>query len=297
MKIVLTRDERIGIERDGGMVDVSAAFADIRYRGATDRMPRVCAAWHDRRSKVKALAANGPTEAMPELQAPVPRPPKLIAAFGNYREGSQRERQKQDMFLESPDSVIGPGGTVILPNHPASVFHHEAELAVVVGARAKNLPADERALAALIGYTCVIDVSARGLGCIGPSRIGKSFDTFTPLGPAIVTADEIADPQDLRVTLAVNGEPRQDYSTKDMEYSVVELLAFISGYMTLVPGDVIMCGTNHQGLGALQDGDRVEMAIEGIGALAVSVRDPQRREWPRGIDEEMAARQRAVGAA
>ena len=134
------------------------------------------------------------------------------------------------------------------------------------------------------------------MGRIGPSRIGKSFDTFTPLGPAIVTIDEVPDPQNLRVTLSVNGEPRQDYSTSDMEYSVVEVLAFISSYMTLVPGDVIMCGTNHQGLGALQDGDQVEMTIEGIGTLAVSVRDPQRREWPRGVDQEMAARQRAVGA-
>ena len=297
MRLVLTRDDRIGVERDGGMVDVSAAFDDIRYRTAADRMPRVLAKLQERRSRIEELAADGRVEAMPELRAPVPRPPKLIAAFGNYREGSDRERQKQDMFLESPDSVIGPGGTVVLPNHPATIFHHEAELALVVGQRAKDLPADERALEALAGYTCAIDVSGRGIGRIGPSRIGKSFDTFTPLGPAIVTVDEVPDPQSLRVTLAVNGEPRQDYATSDMEYSVVEVLAYISSYMTLVPGDVIMCGTNHQGLGALQDGDQVEMTIEGIGNLSVSVRDPQRRVWPRGIDEEMAARQRAVGAA
>jgi 2-keto-4-pentenoate hydratase/2-oxohepta-3-ene-1,7-dioic acid hydratase in catechol pathway len=297
MRLVLTADNRIGVERDGGMVDVSAAFADVRFRTAADRMPRVLAVLRERRPRVEEIAASGNIEAMPALQAPVPRPPKLIAAFGNYREGADRERQTQDMFLESPDSVIGPNGTVVLPNHPATIFHHEAELALVVGQRAKDLPADERAIDALAGYTCAIDVSARGLGRIGPSRIGKSFDTFTPLGPAIVTADEVADPQNLRVTLSVNGEARQDYSTRDMEFSVVEVLAFISSYMTLVPGDVIMCGTNHQGLGALQDGDQVEMTIEGIGTLAVSVSDPQRREWPRGIDEEMAARQRAVGAA
>jgi len=296
MRLVLTRDDRLGVERDGRMIDVSAAFEDIRYRTATDRMPRVLAAFAERRGRVEELAAKGTPEAMPALQAPVPRPPKLIAAFGNYREGSDRERQTQDMFLESPDSVLGPGGTVVLPNHPADIFHHEAELALVVGQRAKDLPADERALKAVVGYTCAIDVSARGLGRIGPSRIGKSFDTFTPLGPAIVTTDEVADPQHLRVTLAVNGETRQDYSTGDMEYAIPEILAFISSYMTLVPGDVILCGTNHQGLGALQDGDQVEMTIAGIGTLAVSVRDPQRREWPRGIDEEMAARQRAVGA-
>jgi 2-keto-4-pentenoate hydratase/2-oxohepta-3-ene-1,7-dioic acid hydratase in catechol pathway len=296
MRLVLTQDDRIGVERDGGMVDVSAAFADIRYRTAADRMPRVLAAVNERRSRVEELAASGRTESMPALQAPVPRPPKLIAAFGNYREGSDRERQTQDMFLESPDSVIGPGGTVVLPNHPATIFHHEAELALVVGQRVKDLPADERALEALVGYTCAIDVSARGMGRIGPSRIGKSFDTFTPLGPAIVTTDEVTDPQNLRVTLAVNGETRQDYSTSDMEYGVPEILSFISAYMTLVPGDVILCGTNHQGLGALQDGDQVEMAIEGIGTLSVSVHDPQRRKWPRGIDEEMAEKQRAVGA-
>jgi 2-keto-4-pentenoate hydratase/2-oxohepta-3-ene-1,7-dioic acid hydratase in catechol pathway len=296
MRLVLTRDDRIGVLRDGGMVDVSSAFADIRYRTAADRMPRVLATLRERRPRLEEMAAAGERLPLAELRAPVPRPPKLIAAFGNYREGADRERQTQDMFLESPDSVIGPNETVVLPNHPATIFHHEAELALVVGQRAKDLPADERALEALSGYTCAIDVSARGMGRIGPSRIGKSFDTFTPLGPAIVTVDEIPDPQNLNVTLTVNGEPRQDYTTRDMEYSVVEVLAFISSYMTLVPGDVIMCGTNHQGLGALQDGDQVEMTIDGVGTLAVSVRDPQRREWPRGIDQEMAARQRAVGA-
>jgi 2-keto-4-pentenoate hydratase/2-oxohepta-3-ene-1,7-dioic acid hydratase in catechol pathway len=295
MRLVLTSDDRIGALRDGGMVDVSATFDDIRYRTAADRMPRVMASLRERRPQVEAMAARGNVEPVPALQAPVPRPPKLIAAFGNYREGSDRERQKQDMFLESPDSVLAPGGDVVLPDHTATIFHHEAELALVVGERAKDLPADERALEALAGYTCAIDVSGRGIGRIGPSRIGKSFDTFTPLGPAIVTTDEVPDPQNLHVTLSVNGETRQDYSTSDMEYSVPEVLAFISSYMTLVPGDVILCGTNHQGLGALQDGDRAEMTIDGIGTLAVSVRDPLRREWPRGIDEEMAARVRAVG--
>jgi 2-keto-4-pentenoate hydratase/2-oxohepta-3-ene-1,7-dioic acid hydratase in catechol pathway len=296
MNIVLTQDNRIGVLRDGGFVDVSAAFADVAYRTAADRMPRVLGVFAERRGQVEDRISSSPVEPMPALQAPVPRPPKLIAAFGNYLEGTNRQRQEQDMFLESPDSVIGPGGTVVLPAHPATIFHHEAELALVVGQRAKDLPADERALEAVLGYTCAIDVSARGMGRMSPSRMGKSFDTFTPLGPAIVTTDEIADPQHLRVTLSVNGELRQDYSTRDMEYSVVEILAFISGYMTLVPGDVLLCGTNHQGLGALQDGDQVHMEIERVGALDVAVSDPLQREWPRGIDQEMAARQRAVGA-
>jgi len=296
MRLVLTSDDRIGVERDGGVVDVSAAFDDIRYRTSKDRMPRVLSVFLDRRAQVEELAANGEAKPVSGLQAPVPRPPKLIAAFGNYMEGTNRVRQTQDMFLESPESVLAPGGTVILPNHPATIFHHEAELGLVVGRRAKDLPADERALDVLAGYTCGIDVSARGMGRMGPSRMGKSFDTFTPIGPAIVTTDEVPDPQNLRVTMKVNGELRQDYSTSDMEYSVVEVLSFITGYMTLVPGDVLICGTNHQGLGAMQDGDQLEMEIERIGKLSVSVSDPQQREWARGIDQEMASRVRTVGA-
>ena len=296
MRLVLTSDDRIGVERDGGVVDVSAAFDDIRYRTSKDRMPRVLSVFLDRRAQVEELAANGEPKPVSGLQAPVPRPPKLIAAFGNYMEGTNRVRQTQDMFLESPESVLAPGGTVILPNHPATIFHHEAELGLVVGRRAKDLPADERALDVLAGYTCGIDVSARGMGRMGPSRMGKSFDTFTPIGPAIVTTDEVPDPRNLRVTMKVNGELRQDYSTSDMEYSVVEVLSFITGYMTLVPGDVLICGTNHQGLGAMQDGDQLEMEIERIGKLSVSVSDPQQREWARGIDQEMASRVRTVGA-
>jgi 2-keto-4-pentenoate hydratase/2-oxohepta-3-ene-1,7-dioic acid hydratase in catechol pathway len=292
MKLVLTADNRIGVERDGGIVDVSSAFADIRYRTAIDRMPRVLAVLRERRDQIESLAASGTVESGVALQSPVPRPPKLIAAFGNYREGSDRERMPQDMFLESPDSVIGPGGTVILPPHPATIFHHEAELALVIGTRAKNLPNDASALDALAGYTCGIDVSGRGIGRMPPSRIGKSFDTFTPLGPAIVTPDEVPSPQLLHVSLSVNGDLRQHYSTEDMEYSVIEVLAFITSYMTLVPGDVILTGTNHQCLGPLQDGDHVEMTIDRIGTLTVDVRDPEHRAWPREIDQEMAARVR-----
>ena len=106
MRLVLTSDNRIAVERDGGIVDVSAAFADIRFRTAADRMPRVLAVLKDRRTRVEELAASGQSQPMPALQAPVPRPPKIMAAFGNYREGSDRERQTQDMFLESPDSVM-----------------------------------------------------------------------------------------------------------------------------------------------------------------------------------------------
>ena len=292
MKLVHTLEFDLGVMRSDGVVDVSSVFNDIPYRASADRVPRMLGAFKERRDQVAELAESGETVSAVNILAPVPRPPKLIACLRNYFEGVDRERSTQDMFLESPESVIGPNETIILPTHDATIFHHEAELALVIGERAKDLPADERALEALAGYTMAIDVSGRGIGRMGPSRMGKSFNTFTPLGPAIVTPDEIEDPQNLQVTLSINGETRQEYSTSDMEYPVVEVLSFISGYMTLVPGDVIMCGTNHQGLGPVQDGDRVVMSIAELGSLEVDVSDAHGRSWPVGIDEDMAARTR-----
>lgn len=277
MRLVLTRDDRLGAERDGSFVDVSAVFDDIRYRSAADRMPRVLAVLAERRARFDEAVANGRPAPLPDLQTPVPRPPKLIAVVGGDRPEAANERAAQDMFLLSPDSVAGPNGTVVLPNHPASGFQAEAELALVIGRRAKDLPADERALEAVIGLTCAIDVAALGLGRIGPSRIGASFDSFTPLGPAIVSIDEVADPRNLRVTLTVNGETRQDYATGDLEYGVVESLAFISSYMTLVPGDVILCGSSRPSAETLRDGDHLAATIEGIGTLAATVRDSRHR--------------------
>ena len=291
MRLVLTRDDRIGAERDGGMVDVSAVFADVRYRSAADRMPRVLATIEERRARLEQAIAAGSPVSLPPLQAPVPRPPKLIAAVGSEgTAGTDGARPAQDMFLLSPDSVTGPDATVLLPDHPASSFQAEAELALIVGRRAKDLPADERALAAIAGVTCAIDVAALGLGRIGPPRIGGSFDTFTPLGPALVTLDDLPDPGNRRVTLAVNGETRQAYGAADLTYGVVESLAFITSYMTLVPGDVVLCGSAGEGPATVQDGDRLEATIDGVGTLTVTVRDPQGRSWPREADRELAAR-------
>lgn len=272
MRLVLSQDNRLGVERDGGMIDVTAAFADIPFRSAADRMPRVIATLADRRSAVEELAASGEVAPLPALQSPVPRPPKVIAAVGNIRETADLERPKQDMFLQSPDAVIGPDGVVNLPRIATQGVRADATLALLVGTQAKNLPADRRALEALAGYTCAIDISAEGIGRIGPPRIGASFDTSTPLGPALVTPDEVPDPNQLRVTLAINGQQRQEYSTAEMTYSVPEILAFISGYMTLVPGDVILCGALSDSDSRITAGDRLEASILRIGTLAVTVR-------------------------
>jgi len=228
------------------------------------------------------------------LRSPLTRPTKIVCLIGNYREGTDRPIQILDIFFKSPEAISGDGDTVTLPPAQASIFHHEAEIAVVIGQQTKDISqADARS--AIFGYTVFNDVSARGTGRQGiASFLGKSYDGFAAFGPWIVTADELPEPQELRVTVMVDGELRQDYSTADMERPIAELVAYISSVTTLNPGDVICCGTNHQGLGAMQHGDAVTTAVEGIGDFTMHVDDPLRREWSRGVDEAMAARVKAM---
>jgi 2-keto-4-pentenoate hydratase/2-oxohepta-3-ene-1,7-dioic acid hydratase in catechol pathway len=223
------------------------------------------------------------------LRAPVPRPQKIVCAARNYQEFGVHKNVDIEFFLKSPEAILEPGGTVQLPPHKANIFHHEAELALVIGKTAKNVKAAD-ALDYVFGYLPFVDVSARGL--YGGFFIGKSFDTFAPLGPAIVTADEVSDPQAIKIALDVNGEERQRFGTDDMANTTAKLIEHASSITTLRPGDVLCTGTNHQGLGALQDGDRVSLRIEDWPALEFSVSDPEKRSWPRGIDQATAERAR-----
>ena len=298
MRIAMADGSRIGvIAVDKSFVDVGDLLQQFDPLGPEDLLPDLITHFQELRDTLSQRVAAGggvPLERV-RLRSPVVRPSKIICLIGNYREGTDRPPQILDIFFKSPEGIVGPGDTVILPPHPATIFHHEAELAVIVGREAKNLSADE-AMDAVFGYTVFNDVSARGLGRSGiNSFLGKSFDTFAGFGPWIVTADEIADPYALHITVEVNGELRQDYWTSDMERPIAELMTTISAVTTLHPGDVICCGTNHQGLGAMQDGDEVVTAISGIGSFTLHVRDEQRREWPRGIDRETAERVRAAG--
>ena len=135
-------------------------------------------------------------------------------------------------------------------------------------------------------------MSARGLqGAVGNSFfLGKCWDSFAPMGPALVTADEILEPNNLQVQLWNNGEARHDFPTSDMAHQIPELISEISKVTTLEPGDVIATGVNHQQIGAVQDGDTLEMQIENLGPpLVIHIKDPSKREWPRGIDNDFAA--------
>lgn len=191
------------------------------------------------------------------------------------------------VFMKSPTSVQDPGGPIVLPRFLASDrVDYECELAVVIGRRCKNLSVEE-ALDAVFGYMCANDVSARDWQKErggGQWVKAKSFDTFCPLGPVLVTADRIPDPQILPIRTLLNGEVRQESYTGDMIFSVAELVAFLSGSTTLDPGTVILTGTP-PGVGAaskprrfLRPEDSVEVEITGIGSL----RNPVEIEAPEG---------------
>ncbi len=294
MKLVLYNDYRLGVVRDNRVADAMVAVDASRFRRPQDVMEDVILGWDELKPKIEAAIAHQDGVPLQDvrLRAPVPRPSKLICAAVNYLEFGEREPAVLDAFLKSPSAIIGSGDTCELPPAPATVFHHEPELALVIGKQASKV-SQEDALSYVFGYTNFLDMSARGLqGAVGNSFfLGKCWDTFAPMGPALVTADEVPSPNDLRVRMWNNDDPRHDFPTSDMAHQIPELISEFSKITTLEPGDVIATGVNHQQIGAVQNGDVLRMEIEGFGpSLLVHVSDPSQREWPRGIDAEFAAR-------
>jgi 2-keto-4-pentenoate hydratase/2-oxohepta-3-ene-1,7-dioic acid hydratase in catechol pathway len=216
------------------------------------------------------------------LSAPVPHPRKIVAVARNYpahvrERGDAAPPSEPVLFLKAPSAVIGPDDEILIPAATARV-DWEGELAVVIGSPARGVSAQD-ALACVAGYTVANDVSARDFqGERGQHFIGKSCDSFAPLGPALITADEIPDPQDLGIRTLVSGELMQAARTKEMLFGIAEIIAFVSRLMTLEPGDVLLTGTP-AGVGAsrtpprwLRDGDVVEVEIERVGRLRNYVR-------------------------
>lgn len=199
------------------------------------------------------------------LLVPV-QPSKIVAVGRNYADHAAELAagvpERPRIFLKPPSSLIGPSEAIRLPLSSHEV-HHEAELAVVIGRVCRNVPA-EKAGDVIAGLTCANDVTARDIQrADGLPTYAKSFDTFCPVGPWIET--ELS-PDDLHLTCAVNGEPRQDDRTSSMIWSVSDLIAYVSAAMTLLPGDVLLTGTP-AGVRAIRPGDEVSVTIEGIGTL------------------------------
>ena len=298
MKLVLFNEFRLGVLRDNRVVDAMGALEGRDFRRPQDMIEDVITGWDELKPRIEDAVRGKegvPIESV-RLRPPVPRPSKIICAAVNYLEFGKRDAADMDAFLKSSSAVIGTGDTCNLPPVEASVFHHEAELAFVIGKTATKVSQAD-AMSHIFGYCHFLDMSARGLMPNGRLSffLGKSWDTFAPMGPALVTADEIADPHNLQVRLWNNDEPRHDYPTSDMGRNIPELISEYSKITTLEPGDVIATGVNHQQIGAVQDGDVIRMEIREMGPpLVIKISDPLKREWPRGIDTEMAAR--VIGA-
>jgi 2-keto-4-pentenoate hydratase/2-oxohepta-3-ene-1,7-dioic acid hydratase in catechol pathway len=216
------------------------------------------------------------------IRPPLPKPTNIECMAVNYMEdGTRSEPAPINAFHKSPSSIIGDGDTMVLPDVPATIFEGEAEMALVIGKRASSVSPTE-AMSYVFGYLNFIDGSARGLPPAGNTFYQmKSRDTFAPIGPFLVTADEIPDPNKLQVRLWVNGELKQNYNTSDMAHKIPRCLEWITSIHALEPGDIVATGTNHRGLSAFQNGDLIEIETEGLGRLRFRVQDDLKRTWAR----------------
>ena len=303
MKLVTyeSRAKRLfGAVLDGRIVDLSPVLpapneslgvpVDALERGGTGMMAFLAAgapAMDAARAYLAEVQRHWHSEAYPALRdtrllAPVPRPGKVVAIGRNYAdhaaETGVKPFERPRIIAKLPSSVVGPGAVVERPED-VTKLDYEVELGVVIGKRTKRAPRSQ-ALESVAGYTILDDVSAREFQFdVAPAQttFAKSMDGFCPMGPWLVTRDEISDPQDLALKLWVNDELLQDGNTHDMIFDVARLIEYISRFMTLEPGDVIATGTP-AGVGAfrtpprwLQPGDRLRLEIARIGVLEHSI--------------------------
>lgn len=284
MKLLFFDDFKLGVLRGGAVVDVSRDVEAIPHTGPHDLISGLIERFGDYRAILEKAAASGQGIELSSvrIRPPLPRPVNIDCMAVNYMEdGTRKEPAPINAFHKSPGALIGDQDTMVLPDVPAAIFEGEAEIAVVIGKRADNVPAGS-AMQHVFGYMNFIDGSARGLPPAGNTFYQmKSRKTFAPIGPFIVTADEIPDPHKLQVRLWNNGTLMQNYNTSDMAHNIPRCIEWVSSIHPLEPGDVLACGTNHRGLNPFQDGDLIELETEPLGRLRVKIRDDLKRSWAR----------------
>jgi 2-keto-4-pentenoate hydratase/2-oxohepta-3-ene-1,7-dioic acid hydratase in catechol pathway len=296
---------RIGLVKGDRIIDVSdiAADGDWPPVGMTRLIGNFAA---HRTALAAALARPGKPLAEVKLLTPVPWPSKVIAYPVNYhdhavemgREHSYRANN-QGFFLKPPSSLSGASEPIVLPPVPDRRIDHECELGIIIGKEGRNIPR-ERWPEYVFGYSCLIDVVVRGK----EERVArKGFDTFCPVGPWIVTADELGDPTALRGRLWVNDELRQDANTRDLVLDIPGMIEHAASAMTLYPGDIIAAGTP-AGVGPIKAGDKVRIEFERVGepVSRTHVREPtsqwfsdRRRPSSASRRADRARRDRARG--
>jgi 2-keto-4-pentenoate hydratase/2-oxohepta-3-ene-1,7-dioic acid hydratase in catechol pathway len=288
MKLALFDDHRLGAVTGDGLVDVTAA---LPWPHDPDPLTagwwrRLCRDFGAVRADLARAAKEGPVLALDSvrLRAPVLNPSKIVAAASNYAEhvaemhGVQERTLGKveswmmnfDVFLKAPSAISGPGEDIVLPEAVVAAgqeIHHESELVVVIGTGGKDIP-ESAALGHVVGYTLGLDITVRSAA--DRSR-RKSYDTFSPLGPWVVTADELGDPSDLDIRLTAGGEERQHVHTSTMITKVPAIVSYASSMMTLLPGDIIFTGAP-PGVGPIHRGDHLVAEISRIGEMRLNVR-------------------------
>jgi len=282
MKLLFFDDWKLGVLKGDSVVDVSAVVTGIPHTGPHNLISGLIERFADHKTRLEEAVSRGqgvPVSSV-RVRPPLPKPGNIVAMAVNYMEdGTRSEPAPINAFHKSPNAVIGHGDTMVLPDVPATIFEGEAEVALIIGKRASNVRAED-AMSYIFGYCNFIDGSARGLLPAGNTFYQmKSRDTFAPMGPYLVTADEIPDPLNLQVRLWVNGILKQNYNTSDMAHKIPRVIEWISSIHPLEPGDVIATGTP-AGVGFtrkppvfLKPGDVVEVEIENIGILRNPVVD------------------------
>jgi 2-keto-4-pentenoate hydratase/2-oxohepta-3-ene-1,7-dioic acid hydratase in catechol pathway len=284
VKLLFFDNFKLGVLEGDAVVDVSQTVRDVPHMGPHDLIAGVIARFAEYRPRLEDAARRGTGVPLDRVRVrpPLPKPANIVCMAVNYMEdGTRTEPAPINAFLKSPGAVIGPGETMVLPDVPATIFEGEAEVAVVIGKRASAVPAAE-AMSYVFGYLNFIDGSARGLPPAGNTFYQmKSRDTFAPIGPYLVTADEVRDPHRLQVRLWVNDVLKQNFNTSDMAHKIPRCIEWVTSIHSLEPGDILATGTNHRGLSGFQHGDRIELETDGLGRLRFGIRDDLKRTWSR----------------
>jgi 2-keto-4-pentenoate hydratase/2-oxohepta-3-ene-1,7-dioic acid hydratase in catechol pathway len=272
VKITRFDNGRIGLVTGDRIVDVSDVVGGDVHPGPPVAMNRLIADFARWQPALEAAAARpGVPLASVKLLTPVPAASKVIAYPINYHDhgiemGRETRATHLGFFLKPPSSLCGAGDDIVLPALPERRIDHECELAIVIGTRCRDVKRENWA-SVVFGYSCLMDIVVRGK----EERVArKAYDTFCPVGPWIVTADELGDPSALRGRLWVNDELRQDANTRDLVLDIPGMIEVASHIMTLEPGDIIACGTP-AGVGPIKGGDVVRIEFERIGGMTMKV--------------------------
>lgn len=291
MRIALFDNYRIGIINGTTIRDVTNVV-DKRWHGTPYVINELIAHWDELKSAVEAYVRTADEYPLAEVRLlpPIPRPGQLLAAPANYHahvaemttsryaptspQALQSPREV-GFFVKASGSISGPADPIELPPMPGRAFHHEVELGVVIGKTARGV-SRERVRDHIFGYLCLLDITLRTEGKQQEERtMRKSFESFTPIGPFIVTADEVADHASIGLKLWVNDELRQEANTRNLIVGVDELIEQASHVVTLQPGDIYATGTP-EGVGPIKAGDVLRAEVDGMGELLLPVVE---RKW------------------